>query len=129
MKTCFKLNRSILLMMILAIAACSSQPPVRPESPHQALGMASYYAGNLHGRKTASGETYHKDKLTAAHRFLPFGTRLKVINLENGREVQVRINDRGPFVQGRIVDLSYAAARELQMIDQGVVRVRVVQIP
>jgi rare lipoprotein A len=128
MGTGFRLNRSILLMMALAIAACSSQPPVRPEPSYQAQGLASYYAANLHGRKTASGEIYHKDKFTAAHRFLPFGTRLKVINLDNGCEVQVRINDRGPFVQGRIVDLSFAAAQELQMLDQGVVRVRVVQI-
>lgn len=85
--------------------------------------MASYYAEALHGRRTASGERYDSQALTAAHRTLPFGTRVRVTNLENGLSVVVRINDRGPNVETRVIDLSYAAARKLQFIDQGKTRV------
>lgn len=85
--------------------------------------MASYYAEALHGRRTASGERYDSQALTAAHRTLPFGTRVRVTNLENGLSVVVRINDRGPNVEARVIDLSYAAARKLQFIDQGKTRV------
>src|SRR6185295_5960567 len=86
--------------------------------------MASYYAGEFQGRATASGERYDMEAMTAAHRTLAFGTRVRVTNLENGREVVVRINDRGPFVKGRVIDLSLAAARRLGMLDAGVVRVK-----
>jgi peptidoglycan lytic transglycosylase len=79
----------------------------------------------LAGRRTASGERFDPAALTAAHRELPFGTRLRVTNLDNGRSVTVRINDRGPFAQGRILDLSFAAARELGMLRSGVARVRI----
>ena len=88
-------------------------------------GKASYYADSLQGRKTASGERYNRNKLTAAHRKLPFGTRVRVTNLKNNRSVVVRINDRGPFVRGRIIDLSHQAARELDMVRTGVASVRV----
>jgi len=89
-------------------------------------GRASWYGGKFHGRKTASGERFDKNRLTAAHRTLPFGTRVRVTNLENSRSVVVRINDRGPFGRRkRIIDLSEAAARRLRMISAGVVRVRV----
>ncbi|MGH7342083.1 MAG: septal ring lytic transglycosylase RlpA family protein, partial [Candidatus Rokuibacteriota bacterium] len=76
-----------------------------------------------HGKRTASGETYDMHKLTAAHRSLPLGTRVLVTNLENGRTVEVRINDRGPFVANRVLDLSYAAARRLGAIGDGVIPV------
>ncbi len=89
------------------------------------VGYASYYADKYHGRRTACGEIYDKHKLTAAHRTLPCGTMVKVTNLENGRSVVVRINDRGPFRKGRIIDLSYEAARRLKMIRKGVVKVKV----
>lgn len=117
-----------LIGVLLLFEACATHPPSKRETAYQATGKASYYANKFHGRKTASGEIYHKDKLTAAHRSLPFGTRLKVTNLSNGREVVVRVNDRGPFIKGRIIDVSYAAARKLGMTHKGVVRVRVAQV-
>jgi len=88
-------------------------------------GMASWYGKKFHGKKTASGERFNMHALTAAHRTLPFGTQVKVTNLENKKSVVVRINDRGPFVKGRIIDLSYAAARKIDMIEKGVVKVRI----
>ncbi|GAA0531164.1 hypothetical protein GCM10009415_10720 [Chitinophaga japonensis] len=88
-------------------------------------GKASYYADKFEGRRTASGEKFHQRKLTAAHRTLPFGTKVKVINLANGRSVKVRINDRGPFVQGRIIDLSKKGARKLGIINTGVAPVEI----
>lgn len=87
--------------------------------------MASYYGRAHDGRRTASGEIFDMNGLTAAHRTLPFGTRVRVTNLANGRQAVVRINDRGPFRRGRIIDLSYAAARKLGLVRRGVARVRV----
>ncbi|MBN1413063.1 MAG: septal ring lytic transglycosylase RlpA family protein [Spirochaetales bacterium] len=88
-------------------------------------GYASWYGPKFHGRKTASGEIYDMHKLTAAHKTLPFGTYVLVVNLENGFSVVVKINDRGPFVKGRIIDLSKAAAIEIGMIKSGTARVRI----
>lgn len=88
-------------------------------------GKASYYAGKFHGRRTSSGEIFHKDSMTCAHRTLPFGTMLRVRNVSNGREVVVRVTDRGPFAAGRIVDLSLGAARQLGMVAAGVTGVEV----
>jgi rare lipoprotein A len=87
--------------------------------------MASYYGDDFHGRKTASGEVFDQWKLTCAHRDLPFGTRLKVTNLQNKKSVIVRVNDRGPWVSGRLIDLSYAAAKKIDMIQRGVVKVKI----
>ena len=87
--------------------------------------MASYYAHKFHGRTTASGEIYDENKMTAAHKTLPFGTTVRVTGLANGKKVVEKINDRGPFVEGRIIDLSYRAAGELDMITAGVLKVRV----
>jgi rare lipoprotein A len=86
-------------------------------------GKASYYAQKFHGRLTASGERLHKDSLTCAHRSYPFGTLLKVYNPANGRSVLVRVTDRGPYVRGRIIDLSWRAAKELDIISKGVAMV------
>lgn len=86
-------------------------------------GKASYYSDKFHGKTTASGDIFDQNKLTAAHQTLPFGTKLKVKNLKNGKSVVVIINDRGPFVDGRILDLSYQAALQLDMIADGVVDV------
>lgn len=86
--------------------------------------MASYYGDGYHGRKTANGETFNKRKLTAAHKTLPFGTVVKVKNLSNGQTIKVRINDRGPFVKGRIIDLSEKAAQKIDMKQQGVAEVQ-----
>jgi rare lipoprotein A len=88
-------------------------------------GKAAWYGGRFHGRKTASGERFSKNKLTAAHRKLPFGTVVRVTNEKNGRSVEVRITDRGPYGGGRIIDLSEAAAREIGMLGAGVARVRI----
>ncbi len=88
-------------------------------------GYASYYGPKFHGRRTASGEIFNMYAYTAAHRYLPFGTIVRVTNLENGKSVIVRINDRGPFKAGRIIDLSYAAAKKIGMIKKGVVKVKI----
>ena len=85
--------------------------------------MASWYGRQHHGKRTASGEPYDMNALTAAHRSLPLGTRVVVTNLDNGRSIEVRINDRGPYTDGRVIDLSYAAARRLGAVGAGVVRV------
>jgi rare lipoprotein A len=85
---------------------------------------ASWYGRKFHGRTTANGETYNMYAHTAAHKTLPFGTMIRVTNLSNGRQTMVRINDRGPFVKGREIDLSYATARDLGMLDTGVEKVR-----
>jgi rare lipoprotein A len=103
---------TLLAVCLLLLCSCARQIT---ES-----GKASYYADKFEGRKTASGETFHQSAMTAAHRTLPFGTKVKVINLANGRSVKVKINDRGPFAQGRIIDLSKKAARKLGIVDTGV---------
>ena len=86
------------------------------------IGIASYYGGNFHGKRTASGEMFNKNAMTAAHRSLKFGTKVKVTNLRNGKTVLVKVNDRGPHVQGRIIDLSQAAAKKIGL--KGVARVK-----
>lgn len=88
-------------------------------------GRASYYADKFQGRKTANGETFRQSGKTAAHKTLPFGTKVTVKNLNNGKTVKVRINDRGPFVAGRIVDLSKKAAKKIDMVNAGVVPVEI----
>ena len=88
-------------------------------------GMASFYADKYVGRKTSNGETFKQNKLTAAHKTLPFGTKVKVTNLNNGQSVKVRINDRGPFIQGRIIDLSKKAAKKIDMVNAGVAKVTI----
>lgn len=115
---------TFLIAVLLATAGCASRPAPRPEDGARIDGLASWYGREFHGRPTASGERYDMHELTAAHRTLPFGTRVRVTNLENGRSVRVRINDRGPFVDGRIIDLSYGAAKKIAMVKAGVVRVR-----
>jgi rare lipoprotein A len=88
-------------------------------------GVASWYGPDFHGRSTACGERYDMHSMTAAHRILPMHTQVRVVNLENGRSIVLRINDRGPFAKERIIDLSYAAARELDIVRRGTARVRV----
>lgn len=87
-------------------------------------GYASWYGGKFQGRKTANGEIFDTNQLTAAHKTLPFGSIVKVLNLENGKTVTVRINDRGPFIEGRIIDLSRAAAEEIGMLGTGIAMVK-----
>jgi len=92
-------------------------------------GLASYYGDEFDSLPTASGERFDKHGMTAAHRTLPFGTRVRVTNLANGRSAVVRINDRGPFVKGRVLDLSYGAARALRLVGAGVGLVRIETLP
>jgi rare lipoprotein A len=113
-------------LVALATAGCATGTAA-PPAPSQALtqtGRASWYGEPHHGRRTASGERFDMHALTAAHPTLPFGTRLRVVNLDNDRSVEVRVNDRGPAVAGRILDLSYAAARALRAVEAGIIRVR-----
>ena len=91
-------------------------------------GLASFYASMLHGRRTASGARYDERAMTAAHRTLPFGTRVRVTELAGGRSVVVTVNDRGPFVKGRVIDVSREAARRLGMLRSGVAEVRVEKV-
>jgi rare lipoprotein A len=115
------------VLALLVLSACGSAPKSggSVSSGHTEAGMASYYGNEFHGRKTANGERFDQGKLTAAHRTMPFGTRVKVTNTQNGRSVVVRINDRGPFAKGRIIDLSSSAFKSIASINAGVVPVRV----
>lgn len=112
------------LTLLACLPACAGSRGLGGASPDSQTGVASYYSSSLHGRPTASGRTYRKNELTAAHRTLPFGTRVRVTNLENGRTVVVTITDRGPHRKGRIIDLSKRAARELDIVRSGTARVR-----
>lgn len=96
----------------------------RSQYTHFQTGMASYYGGSWHGKKTANGEIFNENSLTAAHKTLPFGTRVKVTNLDNGKSVVVRINNRGPYSKGRVIDLSKAAFSKIASISKGVTRVK-----
>ena len=116
--------------MLAMVAAACAHPGLRPEKttrvpPGRETGLASYYARSLQGRRTASGLRYDGSAMTCAHPTLPFGTMLRVTDLETGRSVLVKVIDRGPYVHGRIVDLSWAAARALGIIDRGVARVQI----
>ncbi|MHB8872499.1 MAG: septal ring lytic transglycosylase RlpA family protein [Myxococcaceae bacterium] len=110
--------------MAFALAGCRTPRGEGAGGEELGEGLASYYGAGLHGRPTASGERFDKEQLTAAHRSLPFGTCVQVLYLKTGRSVKVRVNDRGPFVGGRIIDVSEAAARELGLLSAGVGRVR-----
>lgn len=116
----------LLIAMGLTIGACSSLPKGQADLDLgvKARGIASWYGADFHGLATASGEVYDMEALTGAHRTLPLGTVVKVTNVVNGKQVLVRINDRGPYVKGRIVDLSRAAARELGMVEDGITPVQ-----
>lgn len=143
-----------LLGLALLLAACArpyyspSPPPPRPTPQHpkpyrvhgvwyqpipnargfEQKGIASWYGRQFHGRKTSNGEIYDMYAMTAAHKTLPLGTFVRVTNLENNRSVDVRVNDRGPFVRGRIIDLSYTAANRLGVVGPGTARVKVVAL-
>lgn len=106
----------------LLLTACTCLPKGRADLDvgMKERGIASWYGQDFHGWMTASGETYNMEAPTAAHRTLPLGTVVRVTNVKNGKQVRVRINDRGPYVHGRILDLSYAAARKLSMVEHGI---------
>jgi len=107
---------SVLLILLTALLSSTSWSQ---DQPYRESGGASWYGPGFHGRITASGERFNTNDLTAAHKTLPFGTRVRVTNTANGKSVVVRINDRGPFIQGRIIDLSRAAAERLDMLKSG----------
>jgi rare lipoprotein A len=114
-------NRQTRLAVAHANRHFPSSKHARATGTQGAYGLASFYS---EGSETASGEKFNPNELTAAHPTLPFGTRLRVTNLSNGRSVTVRVNDRGPFVAGRKVDVSYSAAERIGIIDQGVAKVK-----
>lgn len=127
-----RLDKILAVMVIVFLSACAQtqQPPPAPDrAVFTQTGVASWYGKSHHGRTTANGEKFDMEALTAAHRTLPFGTIVKVTNLSNNRSVTVRINDRGPYVAGRIIDLSARAARDLGITENGVARVRLEQLP
>lgn len=111
------------MLVILALSASTVSASLRPGDVFK--GVASYYHDSLHGRKTASGERYDKTAMTAAHKTLPLGTKVRVTETATGKSIVVKINDRGPFVKGRIIDLSRRAARELNIVRKGLARVHV----
>jgi rare lipoprotein A len=125
----------VCLPALLVAAGCGSGSPRftsrerpdpsagEPSSASQLQGVASYYADEFNGRKTANGEVYDMNEMTAAHRTLPFGTKVKVTNVDSGKSVVVRINDRGPFKDDRVIDLSLGAAKQLGLIAMGTGRV------
>ncbi len=117
----------ILFFLVIYLAACHRKStPLASIKNCEQTGIASYYGGKFIGRPTASGEIFDATKLTAAHKTLPFGTMVKVTNLSNHKSVIVRVNDRGPFVAGRIIDLSEAAAKKIDMIQVGLQKVTIV---
>lgn len=135
------------LFIVLLLAGCASAPPqgyyskqgtqrayqidgkwyqpVDSSNGYEEEGIASWYGRDFHGKKTSNGETYDMHAMTAAHKTLPLGTYVKVTRLDNGKETIVRVNDRGPFVKGRIIDLSYKAASEIGIADSGTCRVKI----
>jgi rare lipoprotein A len=148
-----RLARAAALALVVLAAACSTRPPTPPDaggtsnlgvyklgSPYRIngrlyvpafdpaydrVGIASWYGDDFHGRPTANGEVFDKDRISAAHPTLPLPSRVRVTNLENGRSIELRVNDRGPFVGDRLIDLSQAAAKELGFEEKGLARVRV----
>ena len=149
-KHCPAINRHLaicgLLIFLLYGCATVEPPPTPPGQPkpykigknwYQPLahakgfnqrGRASWYGRDFHGKKTANGETYNMYAMTAAHKTLPFSTYVSVRNLENNRKIEVRINDRGPFVRGRIIDLSYTAAKKLGVVGPGTANVEIIAL-
>ncbi len=137
----------ILIFVMLLIVGCASAPPqgyytkqgtqrayhidgkwyqpVDSSNGYEEEGIASWYGKDFHGKKTSNGEIYNMHAMTAAHKTLPIGTYVKVTRLDNGKEAIVRVNDRGPFVKGRIIDLSYKAASELGIADSGTAKVEI----
>ncbi|MBB6609744.1 septal ring lytic transglycosylase RlpA family protein [Pontibacter sp. Tf4] len=124
-------RKCILLSVIIFLFIGLGQTALAQDSNQTQTGKASWYGSKYHGRKTSSGERYNKNDMTAAHNTLPFGTKVKVTNLANNESVVLRINDRGPYVGKRIIDVSEVAAKQLDMHKQGVaqVKVEVLELP
>jgi rare lipoprotein A len=120
-------NGFFIALYCLILAACSSTP--KSGTPvsigHTESGVASFYGNEFQSRKTSNGEIFDQGKLTAAHRTLPFGTKVRVTNSQNGKSVIVRVNDRGPFAKGRIIDLSSSAFKTIASLNAGVINVKI----
>ena len=135
-------RRAGFLIVLVLIQGCSTlssrvplfpaprvaSPPKHPSVKETIVGEASWYGPGFNGKTTASGDTFDETKMTAAHRTLPLGSKAKVTNLKNGKSVEVKINDRGPYWEGRIIDLSHAAAKALGIADDGTAKVSVVPL-
>lgn len=121
------INKHLLILLPLVLVACSNQSPriSQPLNTNQETGIASFYADKYQSRQTASGEPFDQNKRTAAHKKLAFGTWVKVTNINNGRNVVVKINDRGPFIRGRIIDLSKSAFNAIGSINSGLIKVSI----
>ncbi|NIO16387.1 MAG: septal ring lytic transglycosylase RlpA family protein [Deltaproteobacteria bacterium] len=121
------IRRILCISIALVLLGCSTVPLKKDPKwiGYTQSGKASYYASKFHNRKTASGERYNQFSNTAAHKKLPFGTKVKVTNVKNGKSVTVKINDRGPFVKGRIIDLSRSAFKSIAHLDSGVINVMI----
>lgn len=116
-----------LLCFIMVLLGTSSTLQASTDNSVIQKGVASYYSDYFQGKTTASGETFNQQELTAAHKSLPFGTRVKVVRTDTGQAVEVVINDRGPFIKGRVIDLSKRAAQKLGMLNRGVAPVLITQ--
>ena len=119
------LNKLLTLTIAAALISLPTFASARVKAGHTQEGMASYYHDRFQGRRTASGERYRKGVLSAAHKTLPLGTKVRVTKLSTGKSVIVKINDRGPYAKGRVIDLSRRAARNLGIIKRGVAKVEV----
>ena len=113
---------AVLLLLVVTISSCHRKAF---QGSGSETGLASFYSESYNGKKTANGEIYNSQQLTAAHKKLPFGTKVKVTNLANGKTIKVRINDRGPYVSGRIIDLTSTAAKKIDMVNAGVAKVKI----
>ncbi|MFT5702099.1 MAG: rare lipoprotein A [Desulforhopalus sp.] len=123
----FVLGLFIALLSLIGGCSILEKPSQQPENfDYRKIGIASYYGNKFQSRKTASGEIFNNKLMTAAHRTLPFGTVVVVTNLKNGKSVRVKINDRGPFVKKRIIDLTQAAFTKIANLDKGLTRVEIV---
>ena len=118
-------NKILTAVIVAILISLPMSASARVKQGYTQKGVASYYHDSLHGRKTASGEVYNKRILSAAHKSLPLGTKVRVTKASSGKSIVVKINDRGPFVKGRIIDLSRRAARRLGIIGSGVAKVEV----
>lgn len=119
--------KRLVLLLLLILIGCSNTDKLTKEysKNHELQGIASWYGRDYHGKLTASGEKYSVYKLTAAHKTLKFGTIVKVTNMENGKSVKVKINDRGPFVKGRVIDLSPRAFKKIADKDEGLINIKI----
>lgn len=117
----------IIIPLIILISSCSTGK-VKFDKNNTTYMTASWYGKDYHGKKTACGETFNMYALTAAHKTLPFGTKLLITNVKNNQSTKVTINDRGPFIHGRDIDLSYEAAKEIDMIRTGIARLKVIYL-